>query len=42
MAEDPDHQVQERRRRPWSRQLLEALSAPGSFGLPVEDQPTGS
>ena len=41
MADDPEHQVQERRRRQWSRQLPEALSAPGSHGLLVEDQPRG-
>ena len=41
MAEDPDHQVQERPRLQWPSQLLQAFSSPDSFGLLVEDQPRG-
>ena len=41
MAEDPDHQVQERPRLHRPSQLLQAFSSPDSYGLVVEDQPRG-
>lgn len=35
MAEDPDHQVQERPRLHRTSQLLQAFSSPDSYGLVV-------